>query len=180
MDDDRDILEQKRRPRLSDLISPGAPPRAPGTPAHVDAPAGEDEDSCPAFGFLRGGIGDRALAVELRFRSGDSEWFPYSHLAGWRYNRSVGLLLKITSDVTTLVLIRGSNLDAELPGRSVNLTDHGLQRHKITYIREMDEDELRRAGKGEPTIDRIEVAEFDGQEAATEWLKMKAPAFLRK
>ena len=40
----------------------------------------EEEESCLAFGFLRG-LNERSLALELRFRSGDSEWFPYS-LAG--------------------------------------------------------------------------------------------------
>lgn len=143
-----------------------------------DGQHAEEEESCPAFGFLRG-IADRALAVEFRFRSGDSEWQPYSHLAGWRFNRSIGLLLKFTSDVTTLVLIQGSNLDALPADRAVNLTG-GLHRHRITYLREMDEDELKKADEGEPTIDSIAVAEFDSQQAIAEWLKKHASAFLRR
>ena len=34
-----------------------------------------DEESCAAFGYLRG-IRDQALAVEFRFQDGNSEWFP--------------------------------------------------------------------------------------------------------
>ena len=62
---------------------------------------------------------------------------------------------------------RGSNLDA-LVNQSVNLTDRGLQRHRITYVREMDEQELRRVGEEGPTIDRIEIAEFESQEELRE------------
>jgi hypothetical protein len=145
-----------------------------------DATKGQDseEGTCPAFGYLRG-LAARALAIEFRFRTGDSEWFSYNLLASWRHNPSVGLLLKFTGDVVTLVLIRGSNLDA-LVNDAVNLTDRGLQRHRILWVREMDEDELRRVGEGGPTIDRIEVAEFESGEELQDWLKKKAPAFVRK
>jgi hypothetical protein len=44
----------------------------------------------------------------------------------------------------------------------------------------MDEQELRRVGEGGPTIDRIEVAEFEAQEELREWLKKVAPAFVRQ
>ena len=137
----------------------------------------EEEDACGCFGYLRG-VRDRALAVEFRLRTGNSEWLPYSCLVAWRFNPSVGLLLKFAADVTTLVLIRGSNLDA-LVNDSMNLTDRGIQRHRITYVREMDEDELRRAGSREPTIDGIDIAEFQTVEAQQEWLKKQAPGFVR-
>ena len=80
----------------------------------------------------------------------------------------------------TLVLIRGSNLDALVGEGTVNLTDRGLQRHRILWVREMDEQELRRVGERGPTIDRIEVGEFESQEEMQEWLKKVAPAFMRK
>jgi hypothetical protein len=137
-----------------------------------------EEGACPAFGYLRG-LHDRALAVEFRFRNGNSEWFPYSWLGPWKYDPSAGVLLKFTGDLVTLVLIRGSNLGA-LVNTSVNLTDRGLQRHRIVWVREMDDLELRRAGKGEPTIDCIVIAEFASQEEQDEWLKKKAPGFERK
>jgi hypothetical protein len=138
------------------------------------------EESCPAFGFLRG-LDARALALEFRLRTGDSEWFAYSCLVSWRFNPSVGLLLKFTTgDVASLVLIRGSNLDAPVGHAQVNLTDRGLQRHRIVYVREMDEVELRRAREGEPSIDHIDIAEFETAEEQREWLKARALAFVRK
>jgi hypothetical protein len=149
-------------------------------PKKADNPAEDGgEEACAAFGYLRGSH-ERALAVEFRLRTGNREYYSYSHLSSWRFNPSVGLLLKFNDDVVTLVLIRGSNVDAVVGNRSMNLTDRGFQRHKVLWVREMDEDELRRAGKGEPTIDRIEVAECESNEAVTEWLNKHAPAFLRK
>ena len=100
-----------------------------------------DEESCSAFGFLRG-VRDRALALELRFADGNSEWLSYSCLVSWRFNPSVGLLVKFTGDVVTLVLIRGSNLDALVNG-TVDLP-HGIQRHRVMWIREMDKAEARK------------------------------------
>lgn len=146
----------------------------------ADANTVEDAeaDACPAFGYLRG-TRDRALALELRLRDGDSEWLPYSHLAGWRYNPSVGLLLKYTADLVTLVLIRGSNLDAPVGTGAVNLTDQGLQRHRILWVREMDEGQLRTVGENGPTIDAIDVAEFESATELREWLATHAPAFKR-
>ena len=150
-----------------------------GRVASDPAPDADAEaDACPAFGYLRG-TRDRALALELRFRDGDGEWLPYSHLAGWRYNPSVGLLLKYTADVVTLVLIRGSNLDAAVGTGAVNLTDQGLQRHRVLWVREMDEGELRAVGDRGPTIDAIEVAEFESHADLKSWVAAQAPPFSR-
>ncbi len=137
------------------------------------------EASCPAFGYLRG-LDQRALAVEFRFRDGNKEWFSYGLLASWRHNPSVGLLLKFAGDIVSLVLIRGSNLDAPVAQGSLNLTDRGFQRHRILWVREMDEEELRTVGEGGPTIDRIEVVEFESHGEAQDWLKQSAPAFVRQ
>ena len=142
------------------------------------ASANQEEGSCPAFGFLLGAH-DRALALELRFRDGNREWFPYSLLASWRYNPSAGLLLKFAGDLVTLALIRGSNLDALVNQGTINLTDRGLQRHRITWVREMDEQELQQVGERGPTIDRIHVAEFESHSEMKEWFKTHAPPFER-
>ncbi|HWY87368.1 MAG TPA: hypothetical protein VNX28_11615 [Gemmataceae bacterium] len=152
-------------------------PKDPSRPAR-DKREETDEESCPAFGYLRG-LQDRALAIEFRLRNGDREWYPYSWLGPWRYNPSVGLLLKFTGDIVTLVLIRGSNLDVHVNDTGVNLTDRGLQRHRILWTREMDEDELHLVGEGMPTIDRIDIAEFESDKEAKEYLKKTAPAFCR-
>lgn len=140
------------------------------------APEGE-EASCRAFGYLRG-LQDRALAVRFCFRNGNSVCLPYAWLGPWEHDPSAGLLLKFTGDVLLLVVIHGSNLDALVGGAAVNLTDRGLQRQRIVWVKEMDEDELRRAGEGEPTVDRIDVAAFDSQEKLREWVGRMAPAFV--
>ncbi len=161
---------------LRNYISPVARADSKGQEAASDS----EEGSCPAFGFLRG-LEARAIAVEFRLASGNSEWFAYHCLVSWRHNPSVGLLLKFTNgDVTSLVLICGSNLDAPVGQAQVNLTDRGLHRQRIVYIREMDEAELRQARGGGPSIDRIDIAEFETVEEQREWLKARAPAFLRK
>ena len=137
-----------------------------------------DAESCAAFGYLRG-LREQALMLEVRFRNGNREWYPYGLLGPVRYNPSVGLLLRFTGDVVTLVLIRGSNLDSLVHQGAINLTDRGIQRHRVLWVREMDEAELRGAPRGEPTIDRIEVGEFDSHEALREWLDKTAPVFAR-
>jgi hypothetical protein len=162
---------------------PVRPAQSPGTgwlsrERPVEKEAG-DEAACPAFGYLRG-LREQARALEFRYRTGNSDWFPYSWLASWRHNPPVGLLLRFSGDVVTLVLIRGSNLDALVGQQTVNLTDRGLQRLRITYVREMDDDELRRAKQGEPTTDAIEVAEFESIRVIYAWLSERASAFLRR
>lgn len=135
------------------------------------------EDSCEAFGFLRGQR-DSATSIELRFRDGNSLWFPYSWMGTWQYNPSEGLLLKFTGDVVYLVLIRGSNLDQPLNEGAINLTRGGLQRHKVLWLCEMSKEDVRRVGETGPTIDSIEVAEFESHDALKEWLSTKSSAFV--
>lgn len=43
----------------------------------------------------------------------------------------------------------------------------------------MSADEIRQVGETGPTIDKIELAEFESHDALKEWLKQKAPAFVR-
>lgn len=135
------------------------------------------EAECRAFGYLRG-IRDQSAAVEFRFRDGNSIWFPYSWLGTWRYNPSEGLLLKFSGDLVYLVLIKGSNLDKPLKDRAVTLTHAGFQRHRLLWVREMTDAEINQVGETEPTIDSIEVAEFESHTALKEWLSHKAPAFV--
>ena len=105
MADDHDVLDFAKRSGYADLLAAAA---SPGADRAEDAA----EASCPAYRYLRG-TQERALAVEFRKRNGDREWFPYTLMGPWRYNPSVGMMLKFTGgDVLTVVLIRGSNLDA--------------------------------------------------------------------
>jgi hypothetical protein len=96
----------------------------------------------------------------------------------WKYNPSDGLLLKFSGDIIYLVLIRGSNLAKPLNDGAINLIQAGLQRHRILWIREMTDEEIEQVGESGPTIDSIEIGEFESQEELQEWLKKKAPAFL--
>ena len=98
------------------------------------------------------------LAVEFRFRDGNSMWFPYAWMGTWQYNPSEGLLLKFSGDIVYLVLIRGSNLDQPLNEGSINLTRGGLQRHRVLWLCEMTKEDIRQVGETGPTIDSIEVA----------------------
>lgn len=142
-------------------------------------PPESEEDACEAFGYLRG-LTARALSLEFRLANGNQESFPYSWLGPVRHDPSAGLLLKFTGDLVYLVLIEGSNLDALLPGKAMNLTDRGLLRHRIVWIREMDADEVRGQPDGVTTIDRIVIQEFASIQALQAWLKQHAPAFLRE
>jgi len=144
-----------------------------------DSEAEGAEASCGAFGYLRG-LRDSSAAVEFRFRDGNSMWFPYSWLGNWQYNPSEGLLLKFSGDLVYLVLIRGSNLDKPLNEGAINLTHAGLQRHRVLWVREMTPDEIRQVGEKGPTIDSIELAEFESHDALKEWLKKKGPIFLHE
>ena len=136
------------------------------------------EASCAAFGYLRG-IRERADAIEFRFRDGNSVWFPYGWLGTWKLNPSEGLLLKFSGDLVYLVLIRGSNLDRPLTDSTINLTSAGLQRHRVLWVKEMTEEEIRQVGETGPTIDSIQIMEFESHEALKDWLGKTAPAFLR-
>jgi hypothetical protein len=134
--------------------------------------------SCKAFGYLRG-IRDSATSIEFRFLNGNSTWFPYSLMGTWKYNPSEGLLLKFSGDLVYVVLIRGSNLDKPLNEGAIDLIHAGLQRHRVLWIREMTKEEIRQVGETGPSIDSIEIAEFDANDALKEWVGKHAPAFLR-
>jgi len=151
----------------------------PAPPPNKASDAEETEASCAAFGYLRG-IGDRAAAVEFRFQNGIRRWFAYSLLGTWQYNPSEGLLLKFSGDLVALVLIRGSNLDLPLNDGHMNLTSGGLQRQRVVWIREMAEEDIKSVGETGPTIDSIEVAEFESQADLKAWLSKKAPAFIHE
>src|SRR3984957_18285974 len=137
-----------------------------------------EEASCKAFGYLRG-IRDSATSVEFRFLDGNSTWFAYAMMGTWKYNPSEGLLLKFSGDLVYLVLIRGSNLDRGIDGKATDLIHAGLQRQHVLWLREMTPAEIREVGEMGPTIDSIQVAEFESHATLKEWLKAQAPAFVQ-
>jgi hypothetical protein len=132
--------------------------------------------SCKAFGYHL--APEHLSGVELRFLNGDSLWFPYSWLGTCRHTPSEGVLLKFNGDLVYLVLIRGSNLDRGIDGKSIDLIHAGLQRHHVLWLREMTPAEIREVGETGPTIDKIEVGECDSYAAVKEWLKVNAPPFV--
>ncbi len=173
MSDEKPPTHQERLKRaLNAGGQSGNPPK--------ETEAEEAEVSCgaAAFGYLRG-IRDLPGSVEFRFRTGESVWFAYSLLGTWRYNPSEGLLLKFSGDMVYLVLIRGSNLDKPLNEGAINLTTGGLQRSRVVWIREMSKEDIQQVGDSGPTIDSIQVEEFESQAALKEWLSQNAPAFAR-
>ncbi|MCB2078433.1 MAG: hypothetical protein KDE55_12130 [Novosphingobium sp.] len=134
------------------------------------------EGACPAFGYLRG-LHERASSIEFRMGGGSSIWFPYAWLGTVTFDPSQGLLIKFSGDLTYLVLIRGSNLDRAVES-GIDLIRAGLQRHRILWMREMDEEEAEQETGSGPTIDSIQVAEFESNEALKEWLGKMAPSFM--
>jgi hypothetical protein len=131
--------------------------------------------SCKAFGYHL--APEHLAGVELRFLTGDSLWFPYGWLGTCRHIPSEGLLLKFNGDLVYLVLIRGSNLERGIDGKSIDLIHAGLQRHHVLWVREMTPEESREVGESGPTIDKIEVGEFESHAAMKEWLEKRSPAF---
>jgi len=166
------LTHQERLKRLLHQEKPGSPlPKEPES-EEVEIPHG-------AFGYLRG-VPDHPGAVEFRLGDGTSAFFPYALLGPWRYDPSEGLLLlKFTGDLTYVVLIRGSNLDKPLNEGAINLTTGGLQRQKVVWIREMSKTDIQQVGNSGPTIDSIQVEEFESQTALKEWLSKNAPTFVR-
>jgi hypothetical protein len=173
-------MKDEHEPTHQDRFKQRMPPQS-GLNAYLQTKEGEAEGteaSCKAFGYLRG-IRDSAAAIEFRFLDGNSTWFPYSLMGTWQYNPSEGLMLKFSGDLIYLVLIRGSNLARPLGEGAINLTHAGLQRHRVLWVREMNAEEIRQVGESGPTIDSIEIAEFDSNDAVKDWVGKKAPAFLR-
>ena len=171
---DSEGVKPTHQDRLKGILSSDTPP---ATPPKKDADAESGEASCAAFGYLRG-VRERADAIEFRLRDGNSTWFPYGWLGTWKYNPSDGLLLKFSGDLVYLVLIRGSNLDRPLTDSTINMTSAGLQRHRVLWVREMTEEEIRQVGETGPTVDSIEVAEFESHADLREWLGKNAASFL--
>jgi hypothetical protein len=75
-------------------------------------------------------------------------------------------------------MIHGSKPAATVHSGATNLTDRGIQRHRIVWVREMDKSENKDIGNTAPTVDRIAVAECESQEAATAWLRKCAPEII--
>ena len=108
------------------------------------------------FGYLRG-VRDRAVNLELvRIKEGDTVSFPYNWLGPSRFLPRIGIMLLFSAGELYGVRIRGRNLNALLD-EGMSLYDRGLMRHRVTYIREMNEGESQAASAGQCVVDRIEI-----------------------
>ena len=87
-------------------------------------------------------------------------------------------MIKFSGDLVYLVLLKGSNLDKPLKGGAVTLMRAGFQRHRLMWVREMSEGDIRNTEPTEPIVESIEVEEFESHAALKDWLAKKAPAFL--
>ncbi|MFO0812091.1 MAG: hypothetical protein U0796_02665 [Gemmatales bacterium] len=90
----------------------------------------EEDDVSGVFGCLRG-LKEKALMLELRLKSGNSESFSYALLDRVCYNPTSGITLHF--GVNT-VHVYGQRLKTEVRP-NVNLYE-GLLRHRITWIKE--------------------------------------------
>lgn len=133
-------------------------PAADANQGKAAADPNAEEEECRAFGYMRG-IRGRALSIEFRFANGQSQAFPYTWLGPMLYNPSVGLLLKFTGDEITLVLLEGSNLNALVNG-SVSLYDRGIQRHRVTWVREMTKQDAATVREGEVSVRCIRMHSY--------------------
>lgn len=133
------------------------------------------DDSRHAFGCVRD-LRELVAGVELRFNNGNSVWFPYSWLGTCQYNPSEGLLIKFTGDLVYLVLIKGSKLDWPIENGGLPFRA-GFQTHRLSWVQEMTDEEIRHVAETGPTIDSIEVVEFESHAGLKEWVCQNAPAF---
>lgn len=104
---------------------------------------------------------------------------PFSLLGTWHFNPPEGLLLKFSGDLVYLVLIRGSALDKPLDDGNIDLIRAGLQRHRVLWVREMGEEDIRQTGDAGPTVNSIEMAGFASHEELKQWMEGHAASFLR-
>jgi len=119
----------------------------------ADEPYSTDEDSAEdlgSFGYLRG-IRDRSIMLELRFRTGDVEAFPYTALSRISFSRSDGITLHFGG---TLVRITGQNLDTEVRPNLRLLA--GILRNRVTWVSEVGPTTESSALAG-PCVERIQI-----------------------
>ena len=173
MPDERNMPDDtKHQERLRKSQPAGHASASPTKEAEAEAA----EASCGAFGYLRG-LRDQSAAIELRFRNGNSIVVSVFVAGNWQYNPSDGLLLKFSGDLVYLVLIRGSNIDRPLtrahqpdacrPATASRAVDSRNERY-----------EVRASGRRQaPTIDSIEVAEFESNADLENGWPTHAPEF---
>ena len=115
-------------------------------------PAAKLIESCEAFGWLANER-DRAVMIELRHANGDITALSYPLLESARFNPSAGITLSFSGTKVTIV---GSNLNSEVrPGLRLF---EAITRHRVVWVREMDDAKNAEASATKPVIDEISIA----------------------
>lgn len=106
-------------------------------------------DDLGAFGWLRG-IRDRAVMLELRRKDGSIVAIGYGWLERIQFDPSEGITISAAGQK---IRIKGRNLNAEV--RPTVRLFEGIARHRVPWIREMDQAESIGAGNTATVIDCI-------------------------
>lgn len=121
-------------------------------PGGKPAPEAAEPENLGMFGLLRG-MHERAIALEIRFKDGRNEAFPYAYLQRSSLDPSEGITLRFGGAV---VRITGRNLNAELRP-NVRLFS-AIAQHRVPWIEEAGNAAILQAGKGATVIEQIELA----------------------
>jgi hypothetical protein len=122
-----------------------------GAPPRREEPEPDTCDDCGAFGWLRGR--ERALMLELRFKTGNVVALAYAWLERVEYDPSEALMLTFGRQ---LVKLEGSGLAADIrPNMSLL---QGLVRQRITWICESGNRTLPGAHATDVAVTRITLS----------------------
>jgi hypothetical protein len=135
---------------MSDRILQKYVARGVEAPADARSENGEDAESFGSFGFTRG-VRDRAIALELRQKTGRILAVPYSFIGKFEFDPATGIVLHCGSQ---LIRIKGRNLNGEIRP-NVRLFV-GLTRFRVPWIQEAERAASMQAGKDGVVVDTIE------------------------
>lgn len=102
-----------------------------------------------SFGFLRG-IKDRCTMLELRLRTGKVRAVSYSYINYIDFDPSEGIVISVGGPK---IVIKGRNLNAEV--RSAVRLFESLTRHRVPWIRELDQADNMEAQAGACVVEEI-------------------------
>jgi hypothetical protein len=77
-----------------------------------------------------------------------------------------GVREPVRSAVSETELDTRCRIDRPISEGAINLTQAGLQRHRVLCVREQSKEETRQVGDNRPTIDSIELAEFESHDSS--------------
>ena len=119
-------------------------------PPDVLAENGEDSESFGSFGFLRG-VRDRAIALELRQKTGRILAVNYAFIGKFEFDPAIGITLHCGNQ---LIRIKGRNLNGEI--RPNIRLFQGITRFRVPWLQEADRAASMQAGKDSVVIDGID------------------------